>query len=251
MTFVHRSYIIIRRYIVSLWSFRAVPSVVYDEVLFLVNRQITDIQVQKKHPSRRSIFLDGKFFCGISDELAAKFHLKTGMEIDEGELKTLLQKEELSKAKNYVYRILARRMYTAKEIRDKLNERGYIDEIIQEVIATVERYGYVNDEVYAEEWVKSRIKSKPKGKIALRQELARKGIDKSIIEDVLSQAFDDSSESDMALELARRKISSYSKNDPAVARRKLQGFLLRRGFGYEAVKNAIEQATEQKAYSEE
>ncbi len=209
-----------------------------------MNRQITDIQVQKKHPKRRSIFLDGEFFCGVSEELAVKFHLETGMEIDADELKALLHEAELSKAKNYVYRIIARRMYTGKEIRNKLKERAYTDEIIQDVIDIMERYGYVNDSFYAEEWIQSRIKSKPKGKIALRQELARKGIDKTIIEDALNQAFDESRESDMALELARRKVNSYSKDDPAVARRKLQSFLLRRGFSYETVRNAIEQAIE-------
>ena len=243
MTFEHLSYIII---CIAL-AFIAILTVLEDEVLFSVNRRITDIQVQKKHPSRRSIFLDGEFFCGVSEEVAVKFNLKAGTEIDEDKLKELIQEEELSKAKNYVYRILARRIYTGKEIRDKLIERGYIDTVIQEVIATMERYGYVNDEVYAEEWIQSRMKSKPKGKIALRQELARKGIDKSIIENALGQAFDGSSESDMALELAQRKISSYSRDEPAVARRKLQGFLLRRGFGYEAVKDAIEQVMKQRA----
>lgn len=206
-----------------------------------MKRQITDIQVQKKHRSRRSIFLDGRYFCGVSDEVAIKFHLKNGMEIDEDELKKLLYEEELSKAKSYVYRILARRMYTTKEIRDKLVERGYVGEIIREVIATLERYGYLNDRTYAEEWVRSRMQAKPKGKIALRQELARKGIEKSIIEDVLSQAFDESSEMDMALDLARRKVRSYSDDDPAAAKRKLQSFLLRRGFDFETVKDAIEQ----------
>jgi len=67
-----------------------------------MKRQITEIQVQKKHPSRRSIFLDGKFFCGVSDEVAVKFHLKRGMEIDDDELKELLYEEEFSKAKSYV-----------------------------------------------------------------------------------------------------------------------------------------------------
>ena len=217
---------------------------VYDEVLCPVNRQITDIQIQKKYPSRRSIFLDGEFFCGVGEELAVKFHLESGMEIDEDELKKLLYEEEFSKAKNYVYGILARRMYTRKEIRGKLVDREYVDEIVQDVIATMERYGYVNDETYAEEWIRSRMKSKPKGKIALRQELARKGIDKSIIENALDEAFDDSREDDMALELARQKARSYSKDEPAVARRKLQSFLLRRGFSYETVKDVIEQTME-------
>ena len=206
-----------------------------------MKRQITDIQVQKKHPTRRSIFLDGKFFCGVNDEVAAKFYLKIGMEIDEDELKKLLLEEELSKAKNYVYRILARRMYTNKEIRNKLVEREYLDKIIEEVIATLERYGYLNDRTYAEEWIRSRMRSKPKGKIALRQELARKGVDKSIIEDALNQEFDESREMDMVLELARRRMKSYRRDEPFAARRKLQSFLLRRGFSYGTVKYAVDQ----------
>ena len=206
-----------------------------------MKRQITDIQVQRKHPSRRSIFLDGRFFCGVSNEVAVKFHLKRGMEIDADKLKELLHEEEFSKAKNYVYRILARRMYTTKEIHDKLAERGYIDEIIQDVIATLERYGYLNDRTYAEEWIQSRMRGKPKGKFALRQELGRKGIEKSIIEDALSCAFDESDERSMALDLASRKARSYSGDDPAAAKRKLQGFLLRRGFDFGTVRDVIEQ----------
>jgi regulatory protein len=206
-----------------------------------MKRQITDIQFQKKYPSRRSIFLDGKFFCGVNEDVAVKFHLERGMEIDEDELKELLYEEELSKAKSYVYRILARRMYTTKEIRDKLVERGYVGKIIEDVIATLERYGYLNDRTYAEEWIDSRMRSKPKGKIALRRELKRKGIDTSIIEDALSQAFDQSKEAEMAMDLARRKIRSYNIDDPVAAKRKLQSFLLRRGFGFETVKDVIEQ----------
>ncbi len=206
-----------------------------------MKRQITDIKVQKKYPSRRSIFLDGRFFCGVSEDVAVKFHLERGMEIDEDELKRLLYEEELSKAKSYVYRILARRMYTIREIRDKLVERGYVGKIIEDVIATLERYGYLNDRTYAQEWIESRMRSKPKGKIALRQELERKGIDRSIIEDALSQVFDQSKETEMAMDLAFRKIRSYQADDPVAAKRKLQAFLLRRGFDFETVKDVIEQ----------
>ncbi len=213
-----------------------------------MKRRITDIQAQKKNPSRRSIFLDGEYFCGVSEEVAVRFHLRKGLEIDEEKLRELLHEEELSKAKSYVYRILARRMYTVKEIRNKLVERGYIGEIIEDVITTLERYGYLNDRVFAEEWILSRMRSKPRGKIALRQELARKGIDKAIIENALSQAFNESDEKEkeMALDLARRKIESYRGDDPRAVRRKLRGFLLRRGFDFDTVRNVIEQVMEQK-----
>ena len=206
-----------------------------------MKRQITDIQIQKKYPSRRSIFLDGRFFCGVSEDVAVKFHLERGMEIDEDKLKELLYEEEFSKAKSYVYRILARRMYTTREIHDKLVQREYVDKIIEDVIAILERYGYLNDRTYAQEWIESRMRSKPKGKIALKRELERKGIDKLIIEDALSQAFDQSKEAEMALDLARRKVRSYNADDPVAAKRKLQSFLIRRGFDFGTVKDVIEQ----------
>jgi len=206
-----------------------------------MKRQITDIQIQKKYPSRRSIFLDGRFFCGVSEDVAVKFHLERGMEIDEDRLKELLYEEEFSKAKSYVYRILARRMYTTREIHDKLVQREYVDKIIEDVIAILERYGYLNDRTYAQEWIESRMRSKPKGKIALKRELERKGIDKLIIEDALSQAFDQSKEAEMALDLARRKVRSYNADDPVAAKRKLQSFLIRRGFDFGTVKDVIEQ----------
>jgi regulatory protein len=206
-----------------------------------MRRQITDIQVQKNNPSRYSIFLDGKFFCGIDKGVVEKFQLKLGMEMDEEKLKELIYEAELSKAKSYVYRILGKRMYTCKEVKDKLVERGYLDEIVQDVIATLERYGYLNDKNYAEEWIQSRLRSNPKGKYVLRQELARKGIEDSIIVDALGQEFDESKEQDMALELAQRKIKLYKNDDPASARRKLQGVLFRRGFNSEMINAVIEQ----------
>jgi len=205
-----------------------------------MKRQITDIQVQKNHPSRLSIFLDGEFYCGVSEEVAIKHQLKKDMTFDEDELRELLHDEELQKAKKYVYMLLSRRMYASKEIRNKLKEQGYTDEIIEEVILTMERYGYVNDRTFAEEWVQSRIHNKPKGRIVLRRELAGKGIEKDAIAEVLDQALGESGQSDLILEMARRKARSYRNDDPVAARRKLQGFLIRRGFDYETVRNIVD-----------
>jgi len=211
-----------------------------------MQRRITDIQVQKNHPTRCSLFLDGEFYCGVGMDLVVKFHLKPGIEIDDDKLKELIQQEELNKAKNYAYRLLGSRMYTVKGVRDKLFERGYSEEVVNEVIETLERYGYLNDKVYAAEWIQSRLCSNPKGKYILRQELIRKGIKDSIIDDVIGEEFDESKEYDMALELARRKIKLYKNDDPASAKRKLQGVLFRRGFNSEVVNNVVEQVTKEK-----
>ena len=205
-----------------------------------MKNQITDIQVQKNHPSRLSIYLDGNFYCGVSEEVAIKHQLKKGTIIDENELKELFHDEELSNAKKYVYTILARRMYSTNEIRKKLKEQGYTDEIIDNVISMMEGYGYLNDKTFAEEWIRSRAHNNPKGKIVLKRELTQKGIEGDIIEEAFSQSFDESQQSEIALDMARRQSRSYRNDDPISARRKLQGYLIRRGFDFETVRNVVD-----------
>jgi len=205
-----------------------------------MKRLITDIQIQKNHPSRLSIFLDGKFYCGVSEEVTVRHQLKKGTIVDENELKELLHDEEFSNAKKYVYNILARRMYSSSEIQKKLKEQGYTDEIINDVISMMERYGYVDDKTFAEEWVQSRTQNKPKGKIVIRRELKGKGIEEDTIDEVLDQVIDESKQTDLLLDMARRKARSYKNDDLISAKRKLQGYLIRRGFDFETVRNVVD-----------
>lgn len=163
----------------------------------------------------------------------------------------LSDKEQYLNAKNYAYRILGQRMYSCKEIRDKLNARSYTDEIIQEVIENLKGYGYLNDKTYAQEWIQSRMRSNPKGKNVLRQELIRKGIEPSIIDEVLSQELDGASEEDAALELARRKFRLYKNDKSADTIRKLQGILFRRGFNSEIVRKVIKQVMDENKFLED
>jgi len=211
-----------------------------------MKRQITDLQAQKNYPSRISIFLDGKFFCGVSEESALKHQLKKGLEIDEEKLKVLIHDEEFQKAKKYVYTILARRMYSSKEISDKLKRQGYTEDIIEDVVFKMESYGYVNDEIFAEEWVQSRLNSKPKGRSAIKRELANKGIEEDTIENILNETLSEPIQYDLALDLARRKIRSYREDDAMSAKRKLYAFLSRRGFGYDIVKSVMDEVMKER-----
>jgi len=211
-----------------------------------MKRQITDLQAQKNHPSRLSIFLDGEFFCGVSEESAVKYQLKKGMEIDGEQLKTLIYEEELSKAKRYVYMLFSRRMYSSKEIEGKLKRQGYTDDIIKDVISEMEGYGYVDDKTFAEEWVQSRINSKPKGRLVLKRELVNKGIEEDTIDNILNETMSESVQRDLALELARKKVKSYRNDDAISAKRKLYAFLNRHGFSYDIIKGVMDEVMKER-----
>ena len=74
--------------------------------------------------------------------------------------------------------------------------------------------------------------------LAIIEQIEReKGIKKEVIDQILNESCQDDDKS--ALELLEKIKSQYKKLEPQVARRRMYGFLLRRGFSYESVKNAL------------
>ena len=56
--------------------------------------EITRLEIQKNNQNRANLYLDDKFFSGISLELCIKHHLKVGLEIDEHFLNKLILEDE-------------------------------------------------------------------------------------------------------------------------------------------------------------
>nr|WP_228489359.1 regulatory protein RecX [Raineyella fluvialis] len=89
--------------------------------------------------------------------------------------------------------------------------------------------GLVDDRGFAEAWVASRQDHKHLSRLALREELVKKRVDRWIIDEVLS-AVDTEQEYAAASALATRKARSMTGLAPEVRRRRLAGALARRGF---------------------
>lgn len=137
-----------------------------------------------------------------------------------------------------VYRLLSIRDRSEKEIRDYLQRKKAQnpDEIVEKLI----EQGYINDERFAREWVGARRRSKQKGVKALRLELWQKGINKEIIEEVVSSQLSAISEEQVAEKALEKKIKIWKNLDQVEFRKKAIDFLMRRGFEYETAKKAID-----------
>lgn len=148
------------------------------------------------------------------------------------------EEKELQKAKDTAYRFLAYRPRSKKEVVGKLRSRGFSEKIIQEVLKTLEEYGYIDDAEFASGWTRYRLKNKPVGKIRLKSELREKGIKPGIIEKALSDSYK-KDERDVARELAAKRALTYKGLERKVIQRRLYGFLTRRGFSFEISRNAV------------
>jgi regulatory protein len=200
-------------------------------------KTITRIQAQKKNSSRRSVFLDGKFAFGLDEEVVSRLGLEKGENLTEGRIKEILSQKAENEAKNAALRFLSFRRRTEKEIRDKLRKKGFDDKSIGRTIDKLKEYDLINDTEFAAAWVMERLAYKPRGKRLLAQELWKKGIRKDIIDQVTEELCRDEEKS--ATELLEKIKGRYKNLEPKVARRRMYGLLLRRGFSYEAAKSVL------------
>ncbi|MDI6739391.1 MAG: regulatory protein RecX [Candidatus Edwardsbacteria bacterium] len=144
-----------------------------------------------------------------------------------------------SSPRDYARRCLAIKPRSARELKDKLLRKGFAPDQIAPVIDDLLSLGLLDDAKYAKLWVEGRISNKPMGAARLRAELAAKGVDREIIDAVLAQYKPEINEVDAALDLAQRKIRLLKGLDPITARRRLAGFLARRGYSPAVVSGTI------------
>lgn len=149
----------------------------------------------------------------------------------DGELKN----KELTRAKNSAYRYLTYRPRSRAEIVQKLRDREFDEAIIEAALADLERLGYVNDRQFAGQWAASRARLGGFGRRRIEQELKKKGIDREIIKRTLQEVCGDHAEVEIAKKTAERKLASMKALDRETRRRRLAGFLERKGFPFDII----------------
>ena len=133
--------------------------------------------------------------------------------------------QALARAKATAFRFLTTRARSVAEVRCRLALR-YTSHVVEEVIANLQERGYLNDFAFAEQWRRQRERSSPKGERQIRQELRRLGVEGEAVEEALT-GFDAWPN---AYRAAQRFAEQLKASDYAQFRRRLWGYLHRRGF---------------------
>ena len=205
---------------------------------------ITKIEEQK-NKKRVNIFVDDAFFCGLNKETAVKFSLKVGKEITEEKLKEACFDSEVKSAFEKASNILGIRMHSKKEIFDKLFKKGYEKQVIEKAILKLEEYGFVDDRIFAKEFVESNSKYSKKIK---EQKLKQKGVSPDIVFEILAN------ESDFEeIELCKKQAQKYAKSKDVSTKegkQKLYASLVRKGFDFSTIKKACESLTKNDDFDE-
>ena len=152
--------------------------------------------------------------------------------------------ERLTKAKNYVYRLLAYRSRSCQEVRERLKKKGFSKKIIEGTVKELEELNYLNDREFSSTWVDMKLSANPCGKRLIEHELRMKGIDEEIIRDVTEKAYGVRDEGKIAYALALRRLQKYTDLDDKKKWQRLYNLLARRGFPLELVHDVLNRVLE-------
>lgn len=200
-----------------------------------MQKTITAIKKQKRNSNRVNIHLDGEYSFGLYVTNAVR--LKIGQILSESEIDDLLNKDQIESAFQKSLRFIAYKPRTQFDVKKKLNEGGYSEQVIDQILEKLIEKGYLNDQQYAENWIESKSLNKPRSKKLISLELRQKKIDQEIIEEVVDHMHSDE---ELAYRAAERYFNRLSNLEEDIFKRRLTGFLIRRGFSYSTVKPIVE-----------
>ena len=192
---------------------------------------VTKIEVQKNNDTRANLYLDDKFFSGISIELVMKEHIKVGSDLDMDFLSNLILEDEKGQALSKAVKYLSGNLKTEKQIKDYLKKKEYSDITINYVLEKMKEYKYLDDEHYAKSYVLTY--SNKYGKLKLSSMLKNKGVSSQIIDEVLQKVETPSNIQVVAEKYLKNKEITYENLN------KLSRFLYSRGYEFDEINSIV------------
>ena len=198
---------------------------------------VTDITEISKKKSK--VFLDTDLCFALYKSELRTYKIEKDAEISQECYDTLMNEVLLKRAKLRCMNLLKSRDYTEYQLRIKLKQGVYPEEIIDAAIAYVASYGYVNDFRYAQNYIEYAGNTKSRRQI--ENSLASKGVSKDTIEHAYEQCSEEDSvtaEEELIHKLLEKK--HFDREHATYEEcQKMIGFLYRRGFVPDKIYKAV------------
>lgn len=195
---------------------------------------ITKLEKEKRN-SKIRIYIDDIYAFSLYPGEVHKNLLAEYEEINQEKLQKLSD-HVIKRARQYAFNLLSRREYTASELVEKIQKSGVAINDAKKLVNRLEISGYINDKRYAERYIENM--SQKKSLNAIKHWLKNKGIDISILEQILT--YNQDLEQSVINKIIEKKLNGVESLD-GKAREKIIRHLLYKGFNYSDIQKAIDE----------
>lgn len=205
-----------------------------EETCYLVT---SCIPLKKGHYEVSFLHADGDT-CSmtIHEETVIEYRLVEKKELTQTTFSQVMVSGAFATSYGYAVSILSRRMYTQKEIREKLKERSVESKVIKQVIDKLLALQLLDDASYASAFIESQLSAGKKSHERIRMDLLQKGVSSFILED-LAHLFDEVQEFDVIMNEITQSWRRYARKELTdfERRAKIVAAVCRKGFDVDDV----------------
>ena len=202
--------------------------------------QVVNINYSKSKEVFEVVFEDETKLL-LNYNIFEKYKVSVDMHFSEDEILEMKYFSDIEKAKSRAINYISGKLKTKYEVRLKLKENGFAEDVIDEVLDILEKEEYLNDKVYCEIFIEDKKKLNGYGKNKIKSLLIQKGISKNIFEDFLNE-FEYDEEFDNALKMGIKKLELLSnEEDNFKKKQKIINYLTYRGFGFDVINDVLKE----------
>lgn len=201
--------------------------------------KITKITTQKRK-ERYNVFIDDHYAFPISEDVMIKFRIFKGMEVDKKLREEILAADDVSKAYSRALAYLSGHLRAEQEVQKKLREKEIPEPTIQATLAKLRDLNLVNDEQYAESYVRTMARTSDKGPIVIKRSLRQKGVLENDIERGLAE-YSDEDQVTNGVEIAKKLAHHYQREPLSKMRQKVYQGLMTKGFSGDIITQVLDQ----------
>ena len=219
---------------------------------------IVRVEPLRRKSERVLLHLDSGEPVELALEVLERHRLGPGDAIAPRTLRTLAEGDAKWRVRQAALHLLSCRMRGTEELRRRLKEKGFRAPLIKQCLEALSEHGLLDDRAFAASYARSHISARPRGPFRIEQELRQKGVAPEVAHDAVACVLEAEgiTESTLARKALKKWIRSQSldtldalvssspSGDREKARRRLYGFLTRRGFSAGATRAALDEARE-------
>lgn len=187
--------------------------------------------------SKYKVYLDDEFAFVLYKGELSRYKVKVDLELSDEVYKKIKKEVIIKRARKRVLYLLQQMARTEQQVRDKLKQNFYTEDVIEDAITYAKQFGYIDDAAYTMNYI--HYYKERKSRRELYAVLQTKGISREMLDICMEEVYEVDDER-KAIESCIRKKGYCVENLTDEKKQKLYGYLARKGFKYQDISQVIQ-----------
>ncbi len=210
---------------------------------------ITEMVPATRRAGRWELSIEGRSVGVVSIDLVERMGVRVGRALDDAAAAQLSDGIMELSVYDSALGMLAARARSSRDLRHRLIRGGASPVHADAAIARLQEAGFLDDSEYARQVARSRVSTRGDSRRRVSQALAQAGVARSTADEAVAEVFVDEAVDEVALveQAARKRVRSLGGLDSAVRRRRLYGYLARRGHDGAVIRDVVDRVLGEKS----